>query len=440
MNSVRRAALIWMTGLLTLVGLIGAGIAYDLDFRQSSTLLDGQLRQISLNARPGPSRGTADSSTSDHREDVLVQIWDSAGAKVHSSNPKIEIPRQARDGFADAMAEGERWRSFQSTGGGITVQASQRYSVRAALARTAALEAAVPILVTIPLGWLVIGWGLNRVLGKLTTLAGEIAARGVETKRPIPVAEVPVEVSPLVEAMNALIGRLQKSLEQQRQFLSDAAHELRTPLAALRLQIDALQFDGGETVPEPTLADLAQGANRAATLVDQLLRLARYDAGTHAPDPEVVDVVPLVLTCVADHVAIADQKQVDLGLVCAEPARIEAAGRDLRVLFGNLIQNAVRYTEPGGVVDVAVRARDQAVTVEIADTGCGIREDALPRVFDRFFRAAPPEIEGTGLGLAICKVIATRYGLAITLKNRESGRGLVATVSGRMAGSSAGAQ
>lgn len=430
MNSVRRAALLWMTLLLTLVGLIGAGIAYALDLSQANELLDGQLRQIALNAAPRPTLPMAPASASVPEDNVVVQIWDADGRGLRSSDPTIDIPRQARTGFADLEAAGDRWRSFLSTKGGIAVQTSQRVRVRHELARVAALEAAVPILVTIPLGWLVVGWALQRILGKVTRLAGDIALRGVETKRPIPVTEIPVEVSPLVQAINALIGRLQSSVEQQRQFLSEAAHELRTPLAALRLQIDALQLETGEAAPQSILAELARGAERASSLVDQLLRLARYDAAVDEPEPEDVDLVPLVLACIADHVHMAERKRVDLGLVRADPAHIAGSPEDLRILFSNLIQNSVRYTEPGGLVDVAVRVIGARVEVEVADTGCGIRDDALPRVFDRFFRAAPADIEGTGLGLAICKAIATRHRLVVSLRNRDNELGLIATVSG----------
>ncbi len=139
-----------------------------------------------------------------------------------------------------------------------------------------------------------------------------------------------------------------------------------------------------------------------------------------------------MLTCVADHVLTAEHKGVDLGVVCADAARVLGVPNDLRILFGNLIENAVRYTPSGGIVDVAIRVLGDGVAVEIADTGCGIKQEALPRIFDRFFRAAPPDIEGTGLGLAICLAIATRHHLNIALTNRESGSGLVATVTGRL--------
>ncbi len=421
MRSVRRTALIWMTLLLTLVGLVGAGTAYLIDLTESGVLLDGQLRQIALNAGTGPVfRNTSGHNRDD---DVLVQIWRPGEAKPQSSNPGIRIPQQPEAGYATQTVGGESWRIFQTSEGETVVEAAQRVRVRTELAQTAALEAAVPILITVPLGWLVIGWGLQRVLGRLTALAAEIATRGAESRHPIPVADVPVEVSPLVDAMNILIERLQHSLEQQKQFVSDAAHELRTPLAALRLQIENLQFPEDETL----LPELRRGAARASGLVDQLLRLARYETDSAKARPAPLDAVALVLDCVADHVAVAESKQVDLGVASTEPAQLLGVERDLRLLFGNLIENAVRYTPSGGIVDISVRTRDGRLDVEVADTGCGIREEALPRIFDRFFRAAPQDVEGTGLGLAICKAIVERHGFSIALRNRDGG-GLVATV------------
>ena len=429
MVSVRRTALIWMTVLLTLVGLAGATLAYLVDLAQANMILDSQLRQIAINAGSGISLHERPGVRHDPKDDILVQIWDSGNVKLHSSNPQLDLPRQVQGGFETVETAGGRWRSFMASDGTATVQASQRMSVRTELAQTAALEAATPILVTIPLGWLVVGWGLRRVLGRLGTLASTIAERGADARQPIPVDQVPIEVEPLVSAMNQLISRLQKSIELQKQFVSDAAHELRTPLAALRLQIDNLMLERDDAVTDAALPELASGVGRTSALVDQLLRLARYDARATVPELERVDVVSLIVSCLADHVKVAESRKVDLGLTASDPAIVLGSERDLHVLVGNLIENAVRYTPTGGVVDVAVRIRDGVAEVEVADTGCGIRDEALPRVFDRFFRAAPPDIEGTGLGLAICRAIADRHGLVIALRNRADGPGLVATVS-----------
>jgi two-component system OmpR family sensor kinase len=358
----------------------------------------------------------------------MVQTWDGRGLPIGTSSPGLVIPRLAAPGFADVTAAGDRWRSFLTVRGDRSVQVNQRHAMREWNAILAAVEAALPILVTITLGWVLIGWGLGRVLGSLRGLAAEIGARGVGSNRPIPLRDVPIEVAPLVDAMNALIERLHKSLDQQRNFLSDAAHELRTPLTALRLQIENVRGQGAASTLEATLPELQRGILRASGLVDQLLRMACYDTGATIAAHEAVDLVTLVLACIADHVVVAENKKVDLGVVTAEPLSIAGAPQDLRILFGNLIENAVRYTPPGGVVDVGIRRDGGKAVVEIIDTGCGIRDDLLARVFDRFFRAAPADIEGSGLGLAICRSICVRHGLDITLRNREHGQGLIATV------------
>ncbi len=425
--SVRRTALFWMTLGLTVIGLAAAAIAYRIDITDADRLLDEELRLIAFYAGPNLSGHSPRGHVYDGNHEILIQVRDGAGALVYTSEPALAIPPPPAPGFGDVRVAGERWRSYLTADSANTVQVSQRTSPRQRLARTAALEASLPILVTIPLGWLVVGWGLGRMLSSLSRLAGAIAARGVESQTPIDLEGVPAEFARLVEAMNALIGRWRLSLDQQKQFLSDAAHELRTPLTALRLQIDLLRADRAEL--DTALPELARGAGRASALVDQLLRMARYETGDRPSERRDIDMAELVVECMADLVTLAESRRVDLGLVCSEPARLSGVERDFHLLVSNLIENAVRYTPAGGVVDVGVRIDDGRVVVEVADTGCGIPDELLPRVFDRFFRAPGLVAEGTGLGLAICRAIARRHGLSLTLRNRASG-GLVATVSG----------
>ena len=425
--SVRSVALFWTTLGLTLIGLAAAAIAYRIDMTDADRLLDEELRLIAFYAGPKLTDRSPRRHVYDSNHEILIQVRDAAGVLVYSSDPAFAIPSPEALGFADIEAGGERWRSYLAAEDATTVQVSQRVSPRQQLARTAALEASLPILVTIPLGWLVVWWGIGQMLTSLSRLAGAIAARGVESQTPIDLEGVPTEFSTLVAAMNALIGRWRLTLDQQKQFLSDAAHELRTPLTALRLQIDLLRADQAEL--DTALPELARGAGRASALVDQLLRMARYESSERPSDRRAVDMADLVVECMADFVTLAESKEIDLGLVCSEPARLVGVERDFHLLVSNLIENAVRYTPAGGVVDVGVRIDEGCVVIEVADTGCGIPEELLPRVFDRFFRAPGLVTDGTGLGLAICRAIARRHGLSLTLRNRGTG-GLVATVSG----------
>jgi two-component system OmpR family sensor kinase len=302
--------------------------------------------------------------------------------------------------------------------------------VRRELAQTAAYQAAVPILVAIPLAWLAIGWSLGRLLGRLAGVAQAIAARGADGREPIAMAGVPSEVAPLVAAMNVLIGALQQALEQQRRFVSDAAHELRTPLAALRLQIENLRTAATKMDSDTAQAELGGGIARATALLDQLLKMARFEQSAQAGQRERVDLTGLVTQCVADYIAIASSKGVDLGVTARAPAQMWGVPDELKILFGNLIDNAVRYTPAGGAVDVSVRRQDGETVVAVADTGCGVSESVLPRLFDRFFRAAPADVAGTGLGLSIVDAVAKRHGLAVKIENRTGGGLIVRVVSG----------
>ena len=430
MTSLRRTALLWMTAMLSIVGIAGGAVSYRLASDEANAFLDNQLRQIALNAGEGVT-DTADSPPSLHdpEDDFSVEIWNGADETLRASRPAVYIPRRSQAGFADVHAAGEDWRVYTSIDGARTVQVAHREVVRREIAQHAAISAAIPILVVIPLAWLLIGWALARFLGRLTTVASAIAERSLDSKDPIPLEGVPKEVGPLVLGMNSLIERLYHALDQQRRFVSDAAHELRTPLTALTLQIENLRHELGHGATGACLTELERGTRRASALIDQLLRMARYDASREVDMAEPVDLPELLKSCLADQIPIAESRGVDLGVTTMERAYILGAGRELRILFANLIDNAVRYTPSGGAVDVSIRPCGERAVIEIADTGCGIPRDLLPRVFDRFFRAAPPGIEGNGLGLSIVKAIADRHDLEVELGLRDGG-GLVATVSG----------
>ncbi len=426
-NSLRRTALVWMTVLLALVGLATAVISYRLARDQAGEFLDGQLRQVALNAGAGLPAAAAPGGVDQDPEDRLaVTIWNADGGVAHASRSDPNIPRQKEAGFSDVMAAGERWRVYTATERGRAVQVAQRMTVRDEIAQGAALGAAAPVLIVIPLSWLVVGWAINRTLGRLNFFARDIAARGANAVAPIPLAEIPTEVVPLVNSMNGLIERLRAALDAQKRFLADAAHELRTPLAAMQIEVDGIASATVESLAERKTA-LARGVRRASALVDQLLRLARLDEPA-GPALEAIDVAELVLDCAGDYAAVAARKGVDLGVDAPAGAWLVGNSGELRVLFSNLIENAVRYTPSGGGVDVSVRRSDSRAAVEVLDTGSGLPPGAETRIFDRFYRGAPAS-EGSGLGLAIARRVAERNGLALTVENRPDGRrGVLARV------------
>jgi two-component system OmpR family sensor kinase len=427
--SLRSSALFWMTALLTVVGFITILIAFMYAHGEAGEFLDGQLQQIALNAGPEMlAVGAPGSSDQDPEDQFSITIWNESGGVIHASLPNLQIPRQGAAGFADVMADGVLWRVYTTGNASRTVQVAQRDTVRAEIARGAALGAAVPIIIAIPLSWLVVGWAMNRLFGRLDALANDLAKRGVAGAEPISLAGIPSEVAPIVESMNGLIARLQGALAAQKRFLADAAHELRTPLAAMQIQVDALGCSTAATLEERRAA-LASGVKRGSAMVSQLLKLARLDEPS-APPSESIELGPLLLECVADHVAIAQAKGVDIGVDIKTTANALGAGEELRTLLGNLIDNAVRYTPAGGMIDVSMRRHlDGQRVVEVLDTGTGLQKDAATRIFERFYRAAPIGVDGTGLGLAIALRVAERNGLGLTVENRADGQpGVVARV------------
>lgn len=299
--SLLRTALIYVTILLSVICLAASAVAYRYAHDEAKEFLDGQLRQIALNPGPGiPAADAPAEADQDPEDQFAVTIWDTEGRLVHASLPSVHIPRQNRAGFSNAE---EQWRVYTTGDERWTVEVAQRDVVREEIAQTAAFGAAAPVLIAIPLAWLVVGWAMNRVLAGLNALANELAHRSVGATAPIALDGIPAEVAPLVRSTNNLIIRLHDAIEAQRRFVSDAAHQLRTPLAGMQIQAENLSRD----TPAPhrgAATALSRGVRRASALVNQLLHLAKLEEGEAARD-DTVDINSLLLECVADHAALA---------------------------------------------------------------------------------------------------------------------------------------
>ena len=427
--SLRRSSLAWITILLVVAGVIAAATTYRHSESETATFLDGQLRQIALNAGPSHSAAEAPAALDqDAKDRIAVTIWDRTGIRLHQSYPGLKIPLQPKPGFADMQVGGETWRVYTLYGKVEAVQVAQRESVRDEIARNAALGAALPVLIMIPVLWLAVGLILNRGFRRLDGLTRDLAARSASATEKLPLAQIPAELTALVESVNGLILRLNAAMAGQKRFLADAAHTLRTPLAAMQIEIGNLQAEKPTATQRPRLEALAAGARRASALVDQLLRLARLDEPTPAR-PSTLDVAPLLLGCVAEMAPLASRKDIDLGASIAHTAMIDAVAEEMRTLFTNLIENALIYTQEGGRVDVLLQWVNGRFAAEIRDTGPGLPEGAEAYIFDRFSRAATVAADGSGLGLAIARRIAERHGFDLEVRNRSDGvRGVVARI------------
>ena len=234
---------------------------------------------------------------------------------------------------------------------------------------------------------------------------------------------------PLALATNDLVIRLQNQLEFRERFISDAAHELRTPLTALRLQVRNLGESGNSPEQAALIAEMTAGVRRMSNMVEKLLQLARADASVPIRNPVPVNISEIIADSLRDVVPVAAEKEIDIGVVAASSEKVWADPQELRTLIGNLVENAVRYTPKGGIVDLSVERTGTAIVLEVRDTGPGIPDSLLDRVFGRFVRVPGSEIEGSGLGLPIVKAIADRCGARVALANRHGQSGLVARVS-----------
>jgi two-component system OmpR family sensor kinase len=431
MRSLRTQLWMWMLCLLTSVGLVASGIFYWEVRDEAQGFFDQQLRLIALNVdATGKNRASSanDASSHDPEDDFVVQIWDEAGNPVPTMAPGPAIPRGSATGFRNVTTDSGAWRCYTLVTGNSTIQASQQSVVREEMASDAAWRSLSPIAVSIPLSWLVLSLVINRVLGGLDGLARGLVKRRPLNRGPIPTENLPTEVQPLVAAMNEALKRLQDALSAQGRFVSDAAHALRTPLAALQLQVGNLRnvAEGQESARRVEELDL--GVKRAIELARQLLLLARgRERGRGAPTGPV-DLGDQAKSAIAELLPLSDHRRQDVGLVRCDSGLVMADAEDLRVLTNNLLDNAIRYTPIGGTIDISISASDSEMELQIRDSGPGIPEDQLDLVFEPFHRSPNPTVEGSGLGLSIVRGIAERYGAKVILSNRNDRSGLIASV------------
>jgi two-component system OmpR family sensor kinase len=374
----------------------------------------------------------------DAGEDALVvQIWDRNGVQLYLSQPQRVLPQHAQLGFSNLHTEAGDWRVFSALAGNQVVQVAQPMRARRELAASMALRTIVPLIAVMPvlalLVWLIIARGLQ----PLERVAAAVSRRSPTQLEPLAERGLPREVQPLVQALNGLLRRLGQALSGQRTFIADAAHELRTPLTAVHLQAQLAERATSDTERRKALADLKAGLERATRLSEQLLTLARTEPGVEASErpAQPVDLSALAREVIEEFAPLAAAKQIDLGLSEGGTATVRGDREALRTLLSNLIDNALRYTDSGGRVDVAAETEAGRATLLVRDNGPGIEADERARVFDRFYRGQPAgaeaareHVRGSGLGLAIVKSICDRHGAAIELGPGIDGAGLGVTV------------
>lgn len=394
--------------------LLGAWATYRGEFQQADALLDYHLRQIALevgsqnlNSPVGPS-GT-------DGFDYSIKVWNSNGVTLYYSLPPPVVPNRAELGFATVQTSRGPWRVFAMQVRDEIIQVAQPMSLRNQLAASAAWRSLRPFLLLFPvmaaLIWLLVGRGL----APIARLARAVGSRTAAAMDPVS-EQVPVEVLPLVRALNDLLARLKGALEAQRQLVADAAHELRTPLAALQLQTDLVERAASSEERNAAIGELRLGLQRSARAVQQLLTLAREEPGVQHAPAIPVGLGALMRAVIDGYRPIALARHIVVSL-SAPTEELMVLGEEaaLNTLIANLLDNALHYTPAGGKVAVGIAAHGTGPVLTLEDSGPGIPAAERERVFDRFYRRDGSGGPGSGLGLAIVKAIADRHGVHIAL-------------------------
>jgi two-component system OmpR family sensor kinase len=427
MMSIRARLLIALLALVVATSLLAGLLTYRRVLAETSILFDYQLRQMALSLRSQISMAPRLELPPDQADaDFVIQIWDPYGARVYFSRPGLPLINSTALGYADVRAGSESWRTYglQTLNG--VIQIAQPVRVREVLARGAALRVVIPLLLLLPLlGAAIVGVVGNGLL-PLRRIAMEVQRRDAHSLTPIATERLPQEVAPLVNELNRLLARLHAAFQTQRAFVADAAHELRSPLTAVRLQLQLLDRAPDEAARREARSNLGAAVERAIHLVEQLLTLARSEPRDVAGELSRIALEQAAADGIADANALAVARDIDLGLE-AEPAAVRGDREALRTLVRNLVDNAVRYTPAGGRVRVSTHNGASGATLEVTDSGPGIPAADRERAFDRFYRRANAAEGGSGLGLAIVKAIADRHGAQISLDDAPGG-GLRVTV------------
>lgn len=439
-RSIRHFLLISLLISITIASSITAIGNYLLDKQVTQNYLDGQLIKIfsfieilydasktDNNIRQEISR-YFNQTPAFSGKNTLFQVWSKDGKlQLNSTSNFTESLFDVQPGFSDRQIDKQNWRIYSATNekSGVKIVVAELYDIRNKLADDITQSNAHILLVTYPLFgvlvWLIIGVAL-RAISRVTS---EISNRASTYLEPVEAKNIPVEIKPLVVELNQLFIRLKLAFERNKRFAADAAHELRTPLAALKTQTQVALKADNENDRHNALLKVLQGVDRSSHMVAQLLTLSRLGQEEALSDMRAVDLHKLASEILAYLVPIALEKQIEIELA-QPPQDAIVLGNDitLGILIRNIVDNAIRYTPVGGNVKVIIANERNHVILRVIDSGPGIPNELRERVFERFFRVLGTTAPGSGLGLAIVSQIADLHHAQVVLGTPANGIGL----------------
>jgi two-component system sensor histidine kinase QseC len=430
-SSIRRRLLVALLFATTAAWAVMAVLTYRAARSEVQELFDAQLAQsarvlLALTRHEMLEQASADDINLDyvfpgHRYEnrIAFRAWRGDGVLVLQSASAAALPAvEGSPGFADVLGQ-DRWRVFTlvDADSGVKVEVGERHDVRDELIAEIAEHVVYPFVLLLPVLGGLIWWGVGRGLRPLRRLASDVGDRQASHLDPLDLERTPDEVAPLVRALNRLFARLARAFESERRFTADAAHELRTPLAALKTQAQVALRASDDDQRAQALAQLVRGIDRASRLVQQLLTLARLDPDVGIADLERLDLKAVIVDTVAELIREADSRGVDVEVVESGEVQVVGSRDALGILVRNLLENALRYVPRGGRAVVEAGRHEGRAVLTVCDNGPGIPTAERSRVFERFHRGVDAGAPGSGLGLSIVRRIVELHHASIELSD-----------------------
>jgi two-component system sensor histidine kinase QseC len=438
-TSLKRRLLVMLLGTVAVVWLATAGYSYWDARHEIDELLDGHLAQSAalLVAQSGHELEEIDVEHAPqlhkYGRRVAFQVWERGRTlRLHSANaPNVRFsPRD--EGFSNALVDDRRWRVFSSWDSKrrFLIQVGEQRDARDKIAAQIGRNLLVPLAFALVVLGVLIYVSVSRATRPLAKVHGQIALRDPENLQPIAVDDCPAEIVPLVDGLNRLFERVTKSMDNERRFTADAAHELRTPIAALRVQAQVARAAADDRERQHALDNVIAGCDRATHLVEQLLTLARLDPAFVRLQPESCDLRAVAKSVLGEIAPRAVAKGVEIELDEGSPVVARGDAGLLGILVRNLVDNAVRYSPAQTAVRVRIAPADARTgpVLTVTDEGPGVPADGLPKLGERFYRAMGTGESGSGLGLSIVTRIAELHDAVVRFETGAAGKGMRVTV------------
>ena len=432
-NSLRARLLLLLFSAVVITACIQSFIAYRTSLDETNEIFDYQMQQMALSLRPGLNFDGYGSNGFRQDEDesfeFIVQVSTTDRKILFQSSSSTTLPYREATGFTLFDARGTTYKLYTLLHGNQLIQVAQDRAARRSLARNLAIRTTIPITVMVALLLFMVWWVVTSSLAPVYRVQRQISTREADSLDEVDTIGLPNEVRPLVEELNLLLRRMRQAFDAQKNFVADAAHELRSPLSALKLQVEQLRRSHTEKDREVAVHRLGTGIDRATRLVEQLLVLARQQANADSnSSAKPIEINSLCLVAFNDVYPLAQQKHIDLGLIQTDECFVMGHEEAIRIMIRNILDNSVKYSPEYSKIDFKVTQKGRSVCIHIGDSGPGIPESDSERIMDRFYRIPGNPVSGSGLGLSIVKTIADLHSAKIEICKSDTLGGLAVSV------------